>query len=349
MKKNVLRAVSLLLLLPLCLAVFAGCSPRKATIFTVNGEAIQYDDVMMHLFFQKYSFFSSKISEGTMTIDGLYELDASFLSTKISDELTIADYFFINSTNSALSAELCRQLAKENKLKITSSDKDTLKESRNSFKTSLGGAQAFNAFLDKSGSTADAYERYLENTLYMAKLLTLFSDGGKYALTDEEKAQARADYEEKYITTRHMIFYTINTSTSSSLSEAEIEKQRERAEAALARLKNGESFDTVRKDSDNPSENPLTFTTGEMITEYEEAAFALQVGDYSEIVQSKYGFHIIIREELSSDKYSDYYQSVIYAKFQAYLTEHSDAAKIVFKDKNYDKLAADIGATARES
>lgn len=340
MKKTVFRAVSLLLMLSLCLAVFAGCSPRKATVFTVNGEAVQYDDVMIHMFFQKYNLFSSQLSDGTMTIDGLYELDASFLTQKISDELTMADYLLLSSTNSALSAELCRQLAKENKLKITSDDKKSLDQSRSSFITSLGGAKAFNTFLDKTGTTDDAYTRYMENYLYMAKLLALFSDGGKYALTDEEKAQADADYAEKYITTRHMIFYTINTSTQTTLSAAEIDKQRERAAAALARLKNGESFDTVRKDSDNPSEQPLTFTTGEMVAEYEEAAFALQVGDYSDIVQSKFGFHIILREELSSAKRSDHYQNVIQAKFQDYLNEHSEAAKVVIKDKNYDKLAA---------
>ena len=77
-----------------------------------------------------------------------------------------------------------------------------------------------------------------------------------------------------------------------------------------------------------------------MVAEYEEAAFALQVGDYSDIVESKYGFHIIIREELSSAKRSDYYQTVIQAKFQDYLNEYSEAAKVVIKDKNYDKLAA---------
>ena len=69
MKKTVFRAVSLLLLLSLCLSLFAGCSPRKATVFTVNGEDVQYDDVMIHMFFQKYNLFSSQLSNGTMTID----------------------------------------------------------------------------------------------------------------------------------------------------------------------------------------------------------------------------------------------------------------------------------------
>ncbi len=340
MKKTVFRAVSLLLLLSLCLSLFAGCSPRKATIFTVNGEDVQYDDVMIHMFFQKYYTFYAQISEGSIEISSLYYLSEESLNATDSTGVPFRDALLDASVNKAISAEICRQLAKEHKLKITSSDKASLDANKKDFVSMLGGAKAFNTFLDQTGTTDDAFDRYCENRLYNEKLRSLFSDGQKFALTDEEKAQARTEYEEKYITTRHMIFYTINTSTQTTLSEAEIEKQRERAEEALARLKNGESFDTVRKDSDNPSENPLTFTTDEMVAEYEEAAFALQVGDYSDIVESKYGFHIIIREELSSSKLTDYIQNVCDKKFQNYVYESSEAAKVVIKDKNYDKLAA---------
>ena len=117
MKKHLFRAVSLMLLAALCLTLFAGCSPRKATIFTVNGDDVCYDDIMVHLFFQKYDLFSSQISNGTMTFDNLYDLDVDMLSKELSDGVTLSDYLLLTATNTALSAQLCRQLAKENKLK----------------------------------------------------------------------------------------------------------------------------------------------------------------------------------------------------------------------------------------
>lgn len=340
MKKNSFRAVSLLLMLALCVSLFVGCSPRKATIFTVNGDDVQYDDVMIHLFFQKYSLFSSQISNGTMTIDGLYELDASLLAQELGDDVTLADYLLLTATNTALSAQLCRQLAQENKLKLTSTDKETIEASRESFISTLGGASAFNTFLKKTGTTDSAYTRYLENSLYMSKLLKLFSDGQKFALTSDEKKQAEADYAESYISTRQLLFLTMNSSTGITLSEAEIEASYERAKAALARLKNGEDFEAVRADADvdNPSEGTLTFTTGEMVTEYEEAAFALQIGEISDLVKSQYGYHIIIRDELSDDEYSTFYETVIQEKFQQYLNDNSEAAKIKINDKNYDSI-----------
>ena len=340
MKKHLFRAVSLMLLAALCLTLFAGCSPRKATIFTVNGDDVCYDDIMVHLFFQKYDLFSSQISNGTMTFDNLYNLDVDMLSKELSDGVTLSDYLLLTATNTALSAQLCRQLAKENKLKITASDKKTIEATREQFIQTLGGAKSFNTFLKKSGTTDGAYTRYLENSLYMFKLLKLFGDGQKFALTADEKDKAKEDYAEQYISTRQLLFLTINSSTGTSLSDAEIEKAHQRAQAALARLKNGEDFEAVRKDGevDNASEGTLTFTTGEMVSEYETAAFALQVGEISDLVKTKYGYHIIIRDELSNDKYATYYQTVIQAKFQNYLNEHSEAAKIKINDKNYDSI-----------
>ena len=61
MKKHLFRAVSLMLLAALCLTLFAGCSPRKATIFTVNGDDVCYDDIMVHLFFQNGFLQEAKI------------------------------------------------------------------------------------------------------------------------------------------------------------------------------------------------------------------------------------------------------------------------------------------------
>ncbi|MBR7137805.1 MAG: hypothetical protein IKC99_07075, partial [Clostridia bacterium] len=69
MKRFVFRAVSLLLLFTLCLTAFAGCSStRTEVIMTVNGEDMQKDDFMVHLFFTKYNLFASDLSEGTATL-----------------------------------------------------------------------------------------------------------------------------------------------------------------------------------------------------------------------------------------------------------------------------------------
>jgi peptidyl-prolyl cis-trans isomerase D len=78
---------------------------------------------------------------------------------------------------------------------------------------------------------------------------------------------------------------------------------RERAEALLVRLRGGEDFSAVAIEL---SEDPGTrgeggdlgsFARGERVPELEEAAFALEAGQLSEIVESRQGLHIVLVEE----------------------------------------------------
>ena len=337
MKRFVFRAVSLLLLFTLCLTAFAGCSSaRTEVIMTINGEDMQKDDFMVHLFFTKYNLFASDLSEGTATLADIITMTPEMLSTVLiegengEDDTTMSDYLHFAASQQALSAMLCRQLAKENKLKITSDDKTNLEATMDSLVSTFGGAKAYNAFLDESGTTEDALWRYFEDMLYMQKLQALFSDGNKFALTTEEREQVQADYKEAYITTRHMLFLTTNTSTGTKLGEDDIKLQREKANEALARLKNGESFDAVAADANHTE--ALTFTTGQMVSAFETAAFALQIGEYSDIVETEYGFHIIIRDNLTNDQYQTYYSNVIAEKFSNYVNERSDSAEVEILD-----------------
>ena len=71
------------------------------------------------------------------------------------------------------------------------------------------------------------------------------------------------------------------------------------AQAILERLKNGEDFAALAKESSTDTGSTQNggdlgwFSRGKMVKEFEDAAFALQVGETSGIVQSQYGFHII--------------------------------------------------------
>lgn len=79
-------------------------------------------------------------------------------------------------------------------------------------------------------------------------------------------------------------------------------KTEKEANAVLERLKKGEKFGNIAKEvslcpSKKRGGDLGTFSRGKMVKEFEEAAFALQKGQTSPIVKTKFGHHIIKRLE----------------------------------------------------
>jgi parvulin-like peptidyl-prolyl isomerase len=79
-------------------------------------------------------------------------------------------------------------------------------------------------------------------------------------------------------------------------------KTDQEAKSALDRLNKGEKFSNIAKEvslcpSGKRGGDLGTFTRGKMVREFETAAFALQKGQVSSIVKTKFGYHIIKRLE----------------------------------------------------
>jgi len=75
-------------------------------------------------------------------------------------------------------------------------------------------------------------------------------------------------------------------------------KAKEKAEALLKRVKGGEDFAALAKsDSSCPSATQGgdlgTFGRGQMVPAFESATFALKPGETSDVVETKFGYHII--------------------------------------------------------
>ena len=74
------------------------------------------------------------------------------------------------------------------------------------------------------------------------------------------------------------------------------------AQAAMERLQRGVKFANIAKEaslcpSGKRGGDLGTFGRGKMVKEFEDAAFALQKGQISPIVKTKFGYHIVRRLE----------------------------------------------------
>jgi hypothetical protein len=79
------------------------------------------------------------------------------------------------------------------------------------------------------------------------------------------------------------------------------EQAKKRAEAVVKKAQAGGDFQALAKQySDDPGSGPRggelgSFTRGQMVKPFADAAFSLQPGQVSEIVETEFGFHVIKR------------------------------------------------------
>ncbi|HEX5399848.1 MAG TPA: peptidylprolyl isomerase [Verrucomicrobiae bacterium] len=98
---------------------------------------------------------------------------------------------------------------------------------------------------------------------------------------------------------RHILLFTIDPATQQPLSDDQIKAKKKQIDEILKRARAGEDFATLAKEY---SEDPSTkadggelppFSHGQMVPEFDTAAFALTNNEISDVVTTKYGYHII--------------------------------------------------------
>jgi parvulin-like peptidyl-prolyl isomerase len=104
---------------------------------------------------------------------------------------------------------------------------------------------------------------------------------------------------------RHILLMTIDPATGTPLSDDVVQEKRKQADGILARARAGEDFAKLAEEySDDTTTKfkggdlpPFPRASADpnhaMLPEFEEAAFSLTNNQISDIVQTRYGFHII--------------------------------------------------------
>ncbi len=108
--------------------------------------------------------------------------------------------------------------------------------------------------------------------------------------------------QEKEVRARHILF-----KLDQSASEEEEKRVREKASMVLEKARKGEDFSNLAK---KYSEGPTAqkggdlgfFSEGRMVKPFEEAAFKMKKGEISELVRTRFGYHIIKVEDVKEER-----------------------------------------------
>lgn len=105
------------------------------------------------------------------------------------------------------------------------------------------------------------------------------------------------------VSARHILISYRGAMRAAPYIEREKEEARTFAEELQKRAAGGEDFSKLAEEnSDDPGSAAQggslgTFSRDQMVREFADTAFALEIGDVSEVVESPFGFHVILRDE----------------------------------------------------
>ncbi len=186
--------------------------------------------------------------------------------------------------------------------------------------------------LDKADDFPDRLQyhkrRALRDAYYNVKIYDAVTEADAKKVYEEKIGQAKPAQE---IHARHILVET-----------------EDEAKEVAERLKKGEDFATL---ADEKSKDPGTeggdlgfFTRGRMVKPFEDAAFALDVGEVSEPVETPFGWHIIKVEEKRDQPLPSFDQvkeiiiaQLLQKKAQDVMTDLRKAAKIEVVDPELKK------------
>ena len=203
--------------------------------------------------------------------------------------------------SNVLSYLVLENMAKEYGVTLTEEDKANMESTLAQQIEQSGGEEAFQESLSQMGISRETFDRISSAGYLLDHLEELAAD--------PSSSLYEAPSEENNAYVDHILLATKDTSTGEALGEEEAAAKRAQAEDLLAQLQTAvdlpAKFDELMMahSEDNPQNNPDGYLSkpGDMVAAFESASLALEEGGLSGIVETEYGYHIILRLPLTDE------------------------------------------------
>ena len=228
---------------------------------------------------------------------------------------TYAEAALESVDNLMIQLSALEKFAAENGVEVSEEMRDMIEAQKKEDITSAlgeeGTEEAFYEYLEKIHLSRDMYDRIVtQNYLYQESFNRLY---GENAVNLPDEAALKFLEDKGYVTAAHILLLNTDEESGEKLDEAALAEKKAELEALVSELRAIED-DTERKEAflqkvTEISEDPgsarypegYTYTAGTMVPEFEAAAEALEDYAVSDVVETSYGYHIILRLPLSPD------------------------------------------------
>ena len=182
--------------------------------------------------------------------------------------------------------------------------KETSERRFESIKTRAGTEEALNRQLKSVGmSQEDLHSKMTEEATAEAvlerELKINVADDEVKKFYDENPSRFE---QPEMVRASHILLGTRDQTTGAELTDEQKSAKRKQMEGILKRARDGEDFAKLAKEfSEDPGSKDkggeYTFPRGQMVPEFEAAAFTLNTNQVSDIVTTQFGYHIIKMSE----------------------------------------------------
>lgn len=236
----------------------------------------------------------SDLNERLQPIIAKYE--QSYSGAELLENLAKAEEYWLNQL---IENKLILQEAQRKEIAVSDEEVEQRVEQ---IKSDFDSDMQFNIFLESQGMNIDELKRNIADNIKVTKTTMHIRQKAQQKISPVDIARFYEEHKDEFAEEPkvHVLHILIRSSGDDAADLAQAEK-------ALELIKSGEDFKSVAREySQGPHAargGDLGFLAhGQHIPEIDDAAFKLQVGEVSDIIQSSLGYHIIMVKQKKKER-----------------------------------------------